>query len=60
MSATDDEDLRVIALAAALECERPKAVTAEVLVAAEEILRFLKGLEAQPADQAVRRGATAH
>ena len=40
---TADEDLRVIALAAALECEGPKAVTNEVLDAAEEIYRFLKG-----------------
>jgi hypothetical protein len=35
---TADEDLRVIALAAALECEGPKALTGEVLAAAEEIL----------------------
>jgi hypothetical protein len=41
--ATADEDLRVIALAAALECEGPKALTDEVLAAAEEIYRFLKG-----------------
>jgi hypothetical protein len=40
---TADEDLRVIALAAALECEGPKALTGEVLAAAEEIYRFLKG-----------------
>ena len=40
---TADEDLRVIALAAALECEEPKALTNEVLDAAEEIYRFLKG-----------------
>jgi hypothetical protein len=40
---TKDEDLRVIALAAALECEGPKALTNEVLDAAEEIYRFLKG-----------------
>ncbi len=42
---TSDEDLRVIALAAAIECEGPKAVTGEVLDAAEAIYRFLKGLE---------------
>jgi hypothetical protein len=52
---TADEDLRVIALAAALECEGPKALTGEVLAAAEEIYRFLKG---QP-DDAVGSG-TAH
>ena len=40
---TAHEDLRVIALAAALECEGPKALTGEVLAAAEEIYRFLKG-----------------
>ena len=40
---TADEDLRIIAIAAAMQCEGPKAVTAEVLDAAEEIYRFLKG-----------------
>ena len=40
---TQDEDLRVLALAAAIECEGPKALTGEVLAAAEEIYRFLKG-----------------
>ena len=38
-----DTDLRLVALAAAIECEGPKAVTGEVLDAAEEIYRFLKG-----------------
>ena len=42
-ASTADDDLRVIALAAALECEGPKALTGEVLAGAEEIYRFLKG-----------------
>jgi hypothetical protein len=40
-----DTELRVLALAAAIECQGPKAVTGEVLDAAEEFYRFLKGLE---------------
>ena len=52
---TTDEDLRVIALAAALECEGPKALTNEVLDAAEEIYRFLKGERDDDAG-----GGTAH
>ncbi len=42
---TGDEELRVIALAAATECEGPKPATGEVLDGAEAINRFLEGLE---------------
>jgi hypothetical protein len=47
--------LRVITLAAALECEGAKALTNEVLDAAEEIYRFLKGQRDDAAG-----GGTAH
>ena len=41
-----DTDLRILALRLALECEGPKAVTNEVLDAAEAIYAFLRGLDA--------------
>jgi hypothetical protein len=51
---TADEELRVIALAAALECEGPKALTGEVLAAAEEIYRFLRGQHDDDAGRGTR------
>jgi hypothetical protein len=40
----DEQQLRVYALERAIQLEGAKAVTTEVLVAAEEIYAFLKGV----------------
>ena len=52
---TTDEDLRVIALAAALACEGPKALTNEVLDAAEAIYAFLTAKDEGAGVEAGRR-----
>ena len=39
----NDTELRILAVDMAIQCEGPKAVTDEVLAAADDIYRFLKG-----------------
>ena len=50
-----DTELRILALRLALECEGPKAVTNEVLDAAEAIYAFLKGEDREAGAEAGRR-----
>jgi hypothetical protein len=51
----NDAELRVLALRLALECEGPKAVTSEVLDAADAIYAFLKGEDRDAGVEAGRR-----
>jgi len=58
LSGQSETELRILALRVAIECEGPKAVTGEVLDAAELVYAFLKG--EGPDDAAAepeRRGA---